>query len=66
VAISLRAARATHRRRELEPCHQPIELGDLVRLERIEPFASQQLLLARRHRDEQFARIALAAIGAPG
>ena len=54
VAAALVAARAPQRRRELEARHQPVELRQLVRLERVEALAGQQLLVAghrQRHLD---------------
>ena len=48
VARLLVAARAPQRRCELEPRHQPVELRELVRLERVEALLPQQLLVARR------------------
>ena len=50
VAPLLVAARAPQRGRELEARHQPVELRELVRLERVEALAPQQLLVAR-HRE---------------
>ena len=50
VARPLVAARAPQRRRELEARHQPVELRELVRLERVEALAPQHLLVAR-HRE---------------
>ena len=54
VARLLVAARAPQRGCELEARHQPVELRELVRLERVEALAPQQLLVARhrqRHLD---------------
>ena len=54
VAPFLVAARASQRSCELQTGHQPVELRELVRLERIEALASEQLLVAchrQRHLD---------------
>ena len=57
VAAALVAARAPQRRRELEPRHQPVELRELARLERVEAAARQPLLVAgHRARDLDLAR----------
>ena len=52
VAPALVAARAAQRGGELQARHQPVELGELVRLERVEALAGEPLLVARqRQRD---------------
>ena len=61
---ALVAARAPQRRGDLEPRHQPVELRELVRVERVEALARQPLLVARhreRHLDLGGVLVALAA-----
>ena len=67
VAPALVAARAPQRRGELEPRHQPVELRELVRLERVEALAGQPLLVAgqrQRHLDLVAVLVAVAGAGA--
>ena len=57
VAALLVAAGAPQRRCELQTRHQPVELRELVRLERVEALASQQLLVAgQRQRHLELGR----------
>src|SRR5215211_5045819 len=46
LAAALVAARSLRRRRELEPRHEPVELRELSRLERVEAAAREPLLVA--------------------
>ena len=55
-----------------QPRHQPVERGELARLERVEALAAQPLLVARRHRDGDARAVAasplagrVAAVAAP-
>ena len=66
VAALLVAARAPQRRRELEARHQPVELRELVRLERVEALAPEQLLVARRSRAAPRPRRVVVLVAAPG
>ena len=60
VASPLETAGAPQRRRELEARHQPVEQGELVRLERIEALAGEALLVAReRHRNRDLRLVAI-------